>query len=85
MNVVQQMDQWGDGSIAIVRVRFSMGGGHVFIAERENGKVRFVDPQNGSTDASGYFERVYGSGIELMRVDDLEFSSLVHGCISPRK
>ena len=28
---------------------------HVFIAEKKNGKVRYIDPQTGSSDVSKYF------------------------------
>lgn len=84
-NVIDQMVEWGDNARGIVRVRFVGGGGHVFIAERVNGKSRFVDPQTGSEDVTDYFYSVVGSGVACMRTDNLEFSDLIHRCCQPRK
>lgn len=45
-------DDWGDGSRAIVKVSWQKkygGGGHVFTARREGGKIIYTDPQSGKT------------------------------------
>lgn len=83
MNVENMMESWGDNCRAIVRVRWKPeagGGGHVFIAERTNGITRFVDPQNGSTDASSYFQFAKGSDLFCMRIDNLDFTDRIHQC-----
>lgn len=82
-NVKTQLASWGDNARAIVRVRWKLesgGGGHVFIAERNNGVTRFVDPQNGSTDVSGYFDFANGSDLFCMRIDNLDFTDRIHQC-----
>lgn len=83
MNVENMMESWGDNCRAIVRVRWKPeagGGGHVFIAERTNGITRFVDPQNGATDASSYFQFAKGSDLFCMRIDNLDFTDRIHQC-----
>ena len=87
INVEEQLKQWGDNVRAVVRVRWKLtcgGGGHVFIAERVNGVTHFVDPQSGSTDASGYFELAQGSGMFCMRTDNLPFTSKIEQCCTKR-
>lgn len=82
-NVEEQMRCWGENCRAIVRVRWKPevgGGGHVFIAERTNGITRFIDPQDGTTDARSYFDDAIGSGLYCMRIDDLEFTDRIHQC-----
>lgn len=81
----KQMGKWGDGSRAIVRVSWSRGdSGHVFIAHKENGTTRFIDPQTGESDVSWYFSRIKLRGDrqpQLMRIDDLPFTELLSECI----
>lgn len=83
LKVNDQMKAWGDGARAIVRIRWNKKvdvGGHVFIAEMENGKINFVDPQNGSADASSYFSMTSGKGLYCMRIDNLDFTDKIHLC-----
>ena len=83
LKVNDQMKVWGDGARAIVRIRWNKNvdvGGHVFIAEMENGKINFVDPQNGSADASSYFSMTSGKGLYCMRIDNLDFTDKIHLC-----
>lgn len=83
LKVNDQMKVWGDGARAIVRIRWNKKvdvGGHVFIAEMENGKINFVDPQNGSADASSYFSMTSGKGLYCMRIDNLDFTDKIHLC-----
>ena len=83
INVENMMESWGDNCRAIVRVRWKPeagGGGHVFIAERVNGVTRFIDPQNGTADASSYFQFAKGSGLFCMRIDNLDFTDRIHQC-----
>lgn len=83
INVENMMKSWGDNCRAIVRVRWKPeagGGGHVFIAERTNGVTRFIDPQNGTADASSYFQFAKGSDLFCMRIDNLDFTDRIHQC-----
>lgn len=87
INIENQMEEWGSDVRAIVRVRWKPengGGGHVFIAERTNGTTRFIDPQNGETDARSYFDFAKGSEVFCMRIDNLPFSERIHQCCSSR-
>lgn len=51
--------------------------GHFFSWEVKDGKVRFVDGQNGNTDASSYFERVKPSETICLRWDNLQPSAMI--------
>ena len=87
INIENQMEEWGYNSRAIVRVRWKAefgGGGHVFIAERTNGITRFIDPQNGETNASSYFNFAYGNDVFCMRIDNIAFSEKIQQCCSSR-
>ena len=53
--VISQMQQWGNGAVAEVRVAWRKGEAHVFVAEMENDKVRFIDPQTGDNNCERYF------------------------------
>jgi ElaB/YqjD/DUF883 family membrane-anchored ribosome-binding protein len=83
INVENQMEQWGTDARAIVRVRWKAGGGHVFIAERNGGATRFVDPQNGDTDVRSYFDFAKGSEVFCMRIDNLPFTDRINQCCTP--
>ena len=58
-NIEKQMQEWGDGSRAIVAVHWKTNGrGHVFVAEQINGKTEFVDPQPNELDVKYYFKNI---------------------------
>lgn len=78
--VIDHVLQWDDGARGIVRVRWQSGGGHVFIAEKENGLVRFIDPQSNETDVSYYFDYAKIHETYIMRIDNLEFTDLILDC-----
>ena len=48
-------------------------GAHVFVAEKENGVVHYIDPQNGNMDATDYFNR--GSCFGYFRMDDKQLTT----------
>ena len=48
---------------------------HVFIAEKENGIVRFVDPQVNKNDVEDYFLRSKKNRFGILRVDDKEITT----------
>lgn len=79
--VTAQMQSWGDGARAIVRVQWKGGaGGHVFISENHGGQVIFMDPQSGATDVAFYFGSAKVNQTHLLRIDDKEFSELIQEC-----
>lgn len=84
-NIISRMQEWGDGSRAIVRVKIKNAGGHVFITENHNGKVVFIDPQKNINDCYDYFDYIVPKKTYLLRIDDKEFTSLIGQCCEPRK
>ena len=62
--------------------------GHVFIAEKQNGKIRFIDPQpcgqNDQSDCFYYFENATGKLVHIMRLDNRKFSDTVKECCERR-
>lgn len=84
LSIISQMDNWGDGAVAEVRVLWNASEGHVFIAERINGVVRFVDPQNGSINCEQYFTNATLGATMIARIDNLEPSQLIEECIKNR-
>lgn len=83
-SIIAQMENWGDGSVAEVRVLWNATEGHVFIAERINGVVRFVDPQNGNINCEQYFTNAVIGATMIARIDNLEPSKLIEECIKNR-
>lgn len=78
----EQMEQWGEGSRAIVAVYWEGGGGHVFDAVQINGNTEYVDPQTGNMYCYGYFNNIDTSQkVYLCRTDDREFTDGLDSCI----
>lgn len=82
--IIAKMAEWGDGSIAEVRVLWTNGEAHVFVAEQISGQVRFVDPQTGDIDCERYFTNVSNGGTMFARIDNLEPTELIEECIKNR-
>ena len=86
VGVERKMAIWGDGARAEVRIGWKgrRGCGHVFMAIQENGKTRFVDPQEPSRDASSFFAFAATRGNNafhwLLRIDDNEFTEEAKRC-----
>ncbi len=57
-------------SIYVVWLEEYGGSAHVFIAEKENGFVRYVDPQVGSDDVRSYFEMANDGKFGFLRMDN---------------
>lgn len=80
-DIENQMTQWGDGARAQITVVWDNGeNGHTFIAEQENGRTRFIDPQSGSEDASWYFSRVQDGSTRFCRIDNLNVTNRINDC-----
>ncbi len=71
-----QMQAWGDGSRAIVRVGWKNSrSGHVFNAENRGGKIHYVDAQTGDrVNINQYLGAANTSTVRLVRTDNLRFS-----------
>ncbi len=77
----KQMEEWGEGSRAIVAVYWKGGGGHVFNAVQINGQTEYVDPQTGNMYCLSYFNEVDTSKkITLTRTDNQEFTNRLDLC-----
>ena len=82
--VIAQMQRWGNGAVAEVRVAWRNREAHVFVAEMENDKVRFIDPQTGDNNCERYFTSAAIGGTMMARIDNLEPSDLIELCIKNR-
>ena len=78
------MGNWGEGAVAEIHVRWKTGGAHVFVAQCDGGKIRFVDPQTGNTDCSNYFTNAVNGATMIARIDGLEPTDLIEKCIKNR-
>lgn len=81
--IKNEFDKWGNGSRAIVRVKWNEDNGdcgHFFSARREGDKIIYEDPQSGTVrDIDGTLEQcspLYGD-TWIMRVDDRKLTDLV--------
>lgn len=85
-NIIREMNKMPDGARCAVQVIWKgrRGGGHVFIAEKQDGKIAFIDPQpHGETiqlDCDDCFKIVNGRLVHIMRLDNLKFSNIVKEC-----
>ena len=82
--VISQMQQWGNGAVAEVRVTWKNRESHVFVAEMINDEVRFIDPQTGDDNCERYFTSAVIGGTMMARIDNLEPSNLIELCIKNR-
>lgn len=74
-NLVNKMKSYGEGSRAIVRVRWNDKGGHVFNAEYKNGKMLYRDAQTGEhVNIQHYLSMARPQSVGLVRTDNLRLS-----------
>ncbi len=72
-NIVSKMQQWGDGSRAVVYVAWKRGRAHVFNIENQGGKVGIFDAQTGKQHKlSDYISNAKPSSTKISRVDNLK-------------
>lgn len=82
------LKSWGDGARAEVYVIWPKkrgGGAHVFAAENVGGEIRYMDPQSGRADVSGYFKLAKPGGTMASRIDGLDPSDTIELCCTSRK
>jgi len=81
--IARYMKSWGEGSRAEIAVFWKNGDGHVFVAEYNDGKVRYIDPQTGKTDVEHYFKNVIEGLTHVMRIDNLTPSKAIGDFCDP--
>jgi len=80
-DLLQQLSTFPDGARFGVRQNWKgySGAGHTYTAVKENGKLYFFDPQNGSLDCSSYLDQVSKrrgkSTLKYFRMDNVDFKS----------
>lgn len=81
--VEAQMKQWGDGSRAVLSVDWKGSrSGHVLNIVQRAGKTHYYDGQSGSIlDPKALFKAAAPSKTDIMRVDNLAFSSTVNDAV----
>lgn len=82
--IIRRMNEWGDGTVAEIKVQWDATSAHVFVAEKVDGTIRFVDPQTGNTDCENYFTNVQPNATMIARIDNLEPTELIEKCIKNR-
>lgn len=66
---LENLSDMPDGARGFITIKFGdLNAGHVFSWEVEGGKVRFIDPQSGKTDASDQLRDT--SEIQILRTDN---------------
>lgn len=82
-NLVNKMKSYGDGSRAVVYVRWNDKGGHVFNAEYKNGKMFYRDAQTGkSVNIQHYLSMARPQSVGLVRTDNLRLSYRVRNFVT---
>lgn len=74
-SVKDELAKAPDGSRYIIYVAWKQRNAHVFIAEKINGVVHYVDPQVGDLDVSHYFGLGKRGSFGYLRVDDKQLTS----------
>lgn len=70
----------GNGARVEISIRTSKFS-HLFVAENDNGIVRFICPQSGKNDVKYYFDDAISGTTEYARIDNLPFSELIKQCV----
>lgn len=79
--IVKEMSRWEDGARAqVVVIWKDTLAGHTFIAEKMNGEIRFVDPQDGNPECSEYFDEIEPGMTRFCRIDNLAPSEMILEC-----
>lgn len=83
-NLVNKMKSYGDGSRAVVYVRWNGNeGGHVFNTEYKNGKMLYRDAQTGkSVNIQHYLSMARPQSVGLVRTDNLRFSYRIRNFVT---
>ena len=82
--VIEEISKAPDNSRFGVQVMGNKGIGHIFAAEKIDGKIYFIDPQSGSMNAERHFLKANGESIKIMRLDNLKFNDNTYICVKKR-
>ncbi len=74
VDILDELSNAPDGSRHIIYAQWKRGGAHVFIAEKENGVIRFVDPQSAKVDCSSHFDKAVDGRFGIFRLDDKDIT-----------
>ena len=79
------MRSWGSGARAEVYVAWQGrdSGAHVFIAENDNGVIKYICPQSGNKDSSSFFQSAKHGFTGIARIDNLKPSRWILECCEP--
>jgi hypothetical protein len=84
--LLKRMDALPEGSRSGIMLTWKdKSSGHVFVCEKVNGKLRFIDPQIGDPDCSRYLDMVNDNGFGYYRMDRLKLNNNIDwkGVIRP--
>ena len=85
-NIMKNMKGWGNGSRAIVKVRYNSTSGHVFNVEYSGGKLRYYDAQTGVRyDPARVFNHVVRKDVQIVRVDNLALNDDVRNMVRKKR
>lgn len=73
-DIIDRLNQAPDNSRHIIYACWKSGSSHVFIADKENGIIRYVDPQSGKLDCSSHFSKARENKYGIFRVDDKDIT-----------
>lgn len=94
IEVMEKMQEWGDGSRAVIIISRDSGNGHVFNAEMIDGHFTIVDSQwsavwddsqKGKAMDGGALEEIYTDGIIVYRVDNVPVHYVPDGWVAARR
>ena len=68
-------EEWPNGARAEIAVNWkTQDFGHVFVAEKENNQLRFLDPQRNEEYTADVFEQTENEKTRFWRIDDRDVS-----------
>lgn len=68
--VKQELELAPDGARYVIYIQWQTGAAHVFMAEKEGKRIKYIDPQNGKQNVQKYFDYGIKNGFGFYRVDD---------------
>lgn len=87
---IDLLTKWGSGSRASIRARIKSLDGleetpHVFEALNIDGKILFIDEQDGLIDAKILFSRIIPGSAGIIRTDNATFNYWLFDCVEAKK
>lgn len=84
--VDSKMAEYGNGSRAVLQVKWHNGGGHVFNLERQNGKTLYIDAQRNKRYTAAEIQKgVRPGSVNIIRTDNLRISDRAKDSVTSRK